>query len=301
MPTARSTGILFGTLCALIWGGQAVVTRVSIFDELTPADVTMLRFSIAGLTLMPVILARWSIVGPLGWGRAAVLAMLAGAPYSFVLVAGASFAPALHSAVVAQGLTPAAAMLLGFTIEARRPGNRRLFGSALIIVGVFLFVWSGDASNVDIAGPIWRGDALFALAAFMWAAYGYLCKRWRVAAMDATLIVCILSLPVLPLVLIMPSNVLRATIGAILLQAAYLGVLVGVVSLWLYTRCVALLGPVDAALFLPLVPIATGFVGGFALGEWPSFPESLATAITVTGMILALRRSENSGPDQSTG
>jgi hypothetical protein len=57
---------------------------------------------------------------------------------------------------------------------------------------------------------------------------------------------------------------------AIVLQAFYQGVIVGVVALFLYARVVILIGPVQAALFLPVVPCVVAIGGWFVLGERPS-------------------------------
>src|SRR5260370_8726445 len=76
-------GLGLGILCALIWGMQAVVSRRSVLDGLSAADVTILRFLVAGAVLLPVALGvRPIIVGELGWRRALVLTLLAGPPHT---------------------------------------------------------------------------------------------------------------------------------------------------------------------------------------------------------------------------
>ena len=107
LPSPRST--LFGFACgagaALIWGIQAVVSRQSVADGLGPVDVTVLRFLTAAICLLPFALARLKPfpVGRLGWKKALVLTLFAGAPFSTVLVGGSTFAPALHTAVLRRG------------------------------------------------------------------------------------------------------------------------------------------------------------------------------------------------------
>src|SRR5260370_14094019 len=90
-------GLGLGILCALIWGVQAVVSRRSVLDGLSAADVTILRFLVAGAVLLPVALGvRPIIVGELGSRRALALTVLAGAPYTLLLVRTRALAPALH-------------------------------------------------------------------------------------------------------------------------------------------------------------------------------------------------------------
>jgi hypothetical protein len=58
MRRDRWLGRSLGILCAMIWGGQAVMTRLSVAQGLTPADVTLLRFAVGGLALAPLALRR---------------------------------------------------------------------------------------------------------------------------------------------------------------------------------------------------------------------------------------------------
>jgi drug/metabolite transporter (DMT)-like permease len=289
-------GIGLGTLCALIWGGQAVISRQSVSDGLTTADVSVLRFVTAALVLLPVALRRCKPfpVGRLGWWRAIALTALAGAPYSLVLVGGVAFAPALHSAVITPGLIPLVAMGLACLVHGERPTPARLAGLALIVIGVALFSWDA-LTGMPAREGAWRGDLLFVLAAFMWALFGLLSKRWRADPVEVTVAICLLSVLTVPVWAgFLPMRLAQASAGAITLQALYQGLLVGVVALALYTRAVALLGAARAALFLPLVPAVTALTGAIMLGELPSGSEVLGMAVVMGGMALGLRASSPS-------
>jgi drug/metabolite transporter (DMT)-like permease len=282
-------GVACGALCSLIWGIQAVVSRQSVADGLTAADVTILRFLAASLVLLPFGLRlRPFPVGRLGWRRALVLTCLAGGPYSAILVGGSAFAPAIHTAVISPGLIPLMSALQAWLFLSEPTSRSRLAGIGIIIVGIGLF--SFDAvTGAGAREGAWRGDLLFVLTATLWAAYGLLARRWNVDALDGTTSVCILSLLTLPLwIPLLPLRLLEASLSAVLLQAAYQGVLVGALSLVLYTRCVALLGPIRASLFVPLVPIATAIGGILLLGEWPSILEWVGMLTVIGGMAVAL-------------
>lgn len=192
-------GVIFGSLCALIWGIQAVVSRQSVHDGLSAVDVTLLRVGVAGLALLPLALKRARFpVGPLGWRRALVLTALAGTPYSLVLVGGAAFAPAMHSAVIGPGFIPVIAALLGFLVIGERAGPARIIGLILIVAGIAVFSWEAVTGAPSREGA-WRGDLLFVATAVMWASFGVLSKRWSVGAIDGTVTICVLSLLTLPL------------------------------------------------------------------------------------------------------
>ncbi|BCB19335.1 DMT family transporter [Bosea sp. ANAM02] len=288
---ARWLGILCGLLTAMIWGVQSVVSRHAMLIDLTPADVTILRFVSAAAVLLPWALRhmRPFPVGSLGWPRAWGMALLIGPLYSLILVAGASFAPALHSSIISPGLIPVFTALLIFLVTGERAGRMRLIGLGIIVLGIGIF--SRDALAMTPSRPdAWIGDLLFVLVAFLWAIFGLLARRWSVSSLEVTTASCILSVPLLVIVaLVLPIHMARAPFAELLLQALYQGVLVGVVALYLYARSVEMLGAARATLFLPLVPIATAAASALLLTELPSTTELIGMAIVVTGMLIAFR------------
>ncbi len=288
---AQWLGILCGLLTALIWGVQSVVSRHAMLIDLTPADVTILRFVSAAAVLLPWALRhmRPFPVGSLGWPRAWVMALLIGPLYSLILVAGASFAPALHSSIISPGLIPVFTALLIFLVTGERAGRMRLAGLGIIVLGIGIF--SRDALAMAPSRPdAWIGDLLFVLIAFLWAIFGLLARRWNVSSLEVTAASCILSVPLLVIVaLALPIHMARVPFAELLLQALYQGVLVGVVALYLYARTVEMLGAARATLFLPLVPIATATASALLLAEVPSPTEIVGMAIVVGGMLVAFR------------
>jgi hypothetical protein len=82
----------------------------------------------------------------------------------------------------------------------------------------------------------WTGYLLFAVAATMWAAFGTLTKLWHVDAIGVTATIAVLSLVTVPVwVPLLPMQLAGARWGMIALQASYMGLLVGVASMYLYT------------------------------------------------------------------
>ena len=288
---AQWLGILCGLLTAIIWGVQSVVSRHAMLIDLTPADVTILRFTSAAAVLLPWALRhmRPFPVGSLGWPRAWVMALLIGPLYSLILVGGASFAPALHSSIISPGLIQVFTALLIFLVTGERAGRMRLIGLGIIVLGIGIF--SRDALAMTPSRPdAWIGDLLFVLIAFLWAIFGLLARRWGVSSLEVTAASCLLSVPLLAIVaLALPIHMSRAPFAELLLQALYQGVLVGVVALYLYARSVATLGAARATLFLPLVPVATAAASALLLAEVPSPTEIVGMAIVVSGMLIAFR------------
>ncbi|MBD2103944.1 hypothetical protein [Leptolyngbya sp. FACHB-261] len=101
----RQSRFLFGVAAILlvmaIYTTNFVAIRYSILNGLTSLDLAALRFSVAGLAMLPSF-CRLGLrdLGGLGWPRAMLLTCLAGSPYMVVFFFGLSFAPASHGAVL---------------------------------------------------------------------------------------------------------------------------------------------------------------------------------------------------------
>jgi drug/metabolite transporter (DMT)-like permease len=264
-------------------------------EGMTPGDVTILRFGVSGLLFLPITFqAKPPIIGTLGWRRLFALTALAGFPYSLVLVSGVIFAPALHNSVLNQGLMPLIALAIARIVFSERVGWRRLTG--IVVAGVGFAIFSFDAIvNAPFREKAWIGDLCFVTTAMMWALFGTLSKHWRIDAVSTSASICVLSLIMLPiLALIVPLRLAESSWPAIALQAVYQGVIVSAVSLILYIRTVNLIGPVNAALMLPLVPIVTMLCDAFA-GDEPTRLEIIGALIVTASMILTLRSDSAKG------
>jgi drug/metabolite transporter (DMT)-like permease len=56
----------------------------------------------------------------------------------------------------------------------------------------------------------------------------------------------------------------------------------------LFTHCIDLIGPVRAAMFIPLMPVTTALVSALALDEWPVPTELAGMIVVIGGVVLAL-------------
>lgn len=77
----------------------------------------------------------------------------------------------------------------------------------------------------------------------------------------------------------------------ILVQGVFQGVLIGALSIFIYTRAVALLGAVEVAYFTAMVPGLTTFGAWLLLGEPPGAMALAGLGLVTFGMILGLRRA----------
>jgi len=280
-----STGIFYGILAALIWGGWPVVSRLGVQQTLAFTDITALRFAVAGLLLLPLV---WrGGVGAVGWPRALLLAAGAGAPYVLCAVGGLTFAPAGHAGVIIPSCMLAFSTLGSWLFLGDRPGRDRLAGLGLIMAGVLLIGWQGLAQG---AAGAWIGDLLFVAAGFLWASYTVASRAWSVDPLHGTALVSVLSfLLYLPTYLALGEpRLFVAPLSEVAFQAAFQGLFAAILALLFYSRSVALLGAARGAVFAALVPGVAIVLAYPVLGERPTWLELSGLAIVSLGMVYAL-------------
>ncbi|MGH7390061.1 MAG: DMT family transporter [Candidatus Rokuibacteriota bacterium] len=284
-----------GVAAMLLYAGQFVVSRWSLQATLSVWDLAMLRFTAAGVLLLPVVirLGVASAAG-IGWGRGLVLAITAGAPYTLVLYAGLAVAPASHGAVIIPGATPVVSTALVWLWFGERAGRARLAGLAAIVAGLVLVSWPGVTGGGGAS--TWAGDGLFAAASVLWGLYTVLARHWHVDPLRGTAVVWVVALVYSPIyVLLAGSRLLQAPPGEVLFQAVYQGVGVAILALLLYTWAIRVLGAAVASLLMPLIPVFGVLLAVPVLGEVPASLQVVGMLAVSLGMALAAARTREGG------
>lgn len=274
-------GHLLAAIIILIWTGFILVSRLGGIGALTPFDVVAIRLFTAAVTVLPLAL-RW------GWtlrGDRRILALtLAGAlGYTLLTYSGFRLAPAAHAGILLSGFQPFAMALCVWLVTRETPSPRRWLGIAIIATGCAVLgtgVFQGGFGT-------WRGDLLFVGGSLCWALYTVLVRRWRMAPLEVTVKVALLAAALyLPVYLLaLPKGLADASLGAILVQAAYQGVLAAVIQMVIYLRAVELLGPSRMGMLVALVPPLGALAAVPVLGE-PLTPLVIASLTLVSVGVL---------------
>src|SRR6202000_3450794 len=129
-------GAAFGLAAVSIWSGWIVVARLGLrSSSLTPWDIAALRFGVAGLAMLPLVLARGVAFDRLGWrGLAAIV--LGGAAPVFLANWGLTFAPAAHAGALFPGVMPLMVAVLAALVLGESLTRAKKIGFAVIVCGV---------------------------------------------------------------------------------------------------------------------------------------------------------------------
>lgn len=290
MTTHR--GIAFGLVAALIWGSYMAISNHGIEAGLRPADLAFIRYTVAGLLLLPWLVRHAPLnLGGIGWRKGLTLSLFAGPLFVLVGTSGYRFAPLAHGAVIQLGALTVASFLLASALIGERAGRRRLAGLGVIVAG--LAVTAGP-SLFEGGSTAWIGDLLFVAAGVMWALFTVLQRRWAIDPMAATAVVSVASAAIYVPFYLANEGVTRiaATAPAMLAEQILVqGVLGGMIALFAFSRAVQDLGAGRAALFPTLAP-AIAILAGIPLdGGVPTALQSAGLLILSLGMLIAVTGS----------
>jgi drug/metabolite transporter (DMT)-like permease len=289
-PAPRAAiGLLGGLSAALIWAAYLSYSRAGALSGLAPGDIVFLRYSVAGLVMLPWLLWHgWRDLAGVGWGRGAALAVGAGPLFVGLTALGYNFAPLSHGAVLQPSTVALVSLILGWAIFGEAMRLNRVVGTLAILSGIVLIA----SRSGFVAEPgAWRGDIIFVCSAMLWVSYTVLLKRWSVGALQATAAVSVISaLVILPIFLLGEGASRLAALprSELLIQFAVQGLGAGVLALVGFGKAVEHLGAARAALFPAMVPAATLIVGIPITGEVPSALEWTGAGLATAGLAIAM-------------
>lgn len=285
----EATGIALGFVAAAIWGAYLAMAKAGVSAGLAASDIAFLRYGVAGLIMLPWLLANGlRTCGGVGWARAVPLALLVGPLFILIGVGGYKFAPLAHGAVMQPAAVTIVSTVLAAAFLADKPTLGRVVGLGIMLSGLVIIAGPG-LMVVGSMAPI--GDGMFIAAGAMWAVFTVLTKRWRIAAIPATAAVSVLSAAVFVpgyLAFVGLERVLAAPPGMIFGQVIVQGALSGVVAVIAFAKTVELIGPARAAVFPALVPAVAVLLGIPLVGEIPTVLQISGLGVITIGLLFTL-------------
>ncbi len=290
--------VIYGIAAAVIWGLFPSVTRLGLTSQLSTYDIIALRFIVAGVILSPLVYRKR--LGGIPWKAALILASGAGFLYLLFVIGGLVYSSAGHMGII----TPSCMLLFSTTgsllLLQTKLGNRRLFGIAIIVIGIAFIGWDSFSNS---SGSFWIGDLMFIGGGFLWACYTLALKVWPLQPLHATAIVSVISsLLYLPAYFIFADvGIFKAPVEDVIFQGFLQGIVIAIVALLFYSKAVNTLGAARGAVFGALVPATTIILAIPMLGDIPNNIQIIGVIIVTTGMIFALGLAEATKTGRKVG
>lgn len=281
-------GIAVGLAAASIGALYTVFARWGIAQGMQSTDMTFLRFAIAGVLTLPVLVRMIWVHAALFFAKWRVwlaVSLLAGPLFGLLMFTALQWAPASHAAVFPFTAMSVMGTLMSAWFLKDRLTPRKLSGIAIVVTG--LVILSG-LEIASLSGKALVGDALFIAAGTLWAGFGIVMRKNGLNPLTATAVISFSALVTyVPLyVLIVGVERLLATPMPVLwAEALVQGVIAGVGTLYTYSKLVSLLGPARAAIFPALAPGMAALLAWPLLNHVPTGTEWLGLLVSIAGLI----------------
>ena len=280
MKNGFSSGQVLALLCAVVWGGTFISTKV-LLDYLSPLQILFSRF-----LLGPHRSDKYG-------SKAQCLFALAGFTGTFLYFLMENVA-LKYTTASNVGVLVSLAPLFTAAISKFENPNLKLslqffIGSGLSFLGVLLIVF-GENMSLTI-NPL--GDSLAVGAAFVWAIYSVVLKK--LAVYRAPILVSTRTIFGYGLIFIFAGllfvdelpNFSVLTETEVWMNLVFLGFIAcaGCYSMW--TMAVEKIGPDKTALFIYLVPVICLVCSYLILGENLTITSSSGAFLVLFGLILS--------------
>src|SRR5262249_56358429 len=181
----------------------------------------------AGIAFLPLVVSGGiRDLNGIGWGRALLLAILGGLCCVLISNTGFLLVPLGHGGVIQPSCAALGGLLLATFWLGEKITTTRAIGAVIIVCGL-LVIGAESAFAVGLHGV--AGDFIFVLTGLMFATFGILLRFWRISAMPATMVISVISLPIVPIDWALGGLDRMIAVGwpEVLLQAILQGVLAG--------------------------------------------------------------------------
>lgn len=275
----------------LFWAGNALVGR-AVVDDMPPVTLSFWRwvaalavilpFTARGLAAhLPVLVARWRVVVPLG--------LFSVAAYNTLLYQALQTTTAINATLVGTSLPLMVLVLARLWLNEPIHG-RQAAGIAVSALGLLAVVAKGDPASL-LRLDVVPGDLLMLLATLSWSIYSVMLRKHPLPVPGFTLLAALIAVGVVaitPLYLweaaaapALPST--PAALGAV----AYTAVFASLAAYYFWNRGVAAVGAAVAGQFTYLIPLFTAVLAVALLGEEFRWFHAAGGALIFAGIALA--------------
>jgi drug/metabolite transporter (DMT)-like permease len=261
------------------------MTRLAVTTSLDAWDIPALRFGVAGLLLLPVVIQRGIALDRLGWIGLAGLVVGTGAPYALVVALGLRFAPAYDAGALNPGCMPLFVAFIALIALREKPSRAQRLGLSLMLLGALVIIgWHSTAWSTSRS----FGDLLFLIGAFLTACYTVIMRQSKLDPLHIAALVSVGSFTLYapPYFALHGFHLAEAPLADLTVQAIFQGIVVTIISLVLYGRAVLILGASAGSAFGALVPALSAVLAIPLLGEWPSEMGWVGIALISAGVYL---------------
>lgn len=280
----RGLGYLAAAGTVLIWSVYFLSLRLGALSPLGPLDITLFRYAVPGLVLLPLLLARRArirAVNPL-WLLGMVLG--AGLPFFLLSVLGMGLAPVVQGSTLIPGTAPLFVSLLAAWVFGQRVPPWRRLGLATVLAGVLCLLWQGLGEG----GALGLGQGLFLLCSLLWALFTICVRQSGLRPLEVAAVVTVPNGALVAAWLLLgqvPLTLSQVPVQEWLVQLLVQGLVVGLGAGFLFGYAIGRLGAEISAAIGSLTPVCATLLAWCWLGEHIAPLTGLGLGLVTLGVI----------------
>jgi len=289
----RMSGYLFALGSTAIWAGNFAIAR-ALNQSITPITLAFLRWTVAAVAILPFALKH--LVAEKALIRKHFPYILITAALGITLFNTLIYFAGRSTTSVNMSLIsitfPIFIILLSRIIYGEKITLNKVVGIVLVIAGVLILITKGRLASL-LSISFAPGDALMLLAALTFAVYSILLRRrpkamslWTLQA--STFIVGVLLL--FPFFLWDRSTAPAVQVNTgLILAILYIGVLASLTAFVIWNKAIERVGASRAAMVYYSMPLISGILAFFVLGERIGLVHLYSLLLIVPGILVANR------------
>ncbi len=297
MKTKYSLGALFCMVATLSWGGMFPI-MTSALKHIDPFNFTAMRYSIAGLAFLVVLLFR---EGPQALnlkGERVGLVWFLGtagfAGFGFLVFLGQQLAgpTGALSASIVMATMPMLGLLVGWIVKGAKPPILTLGFILLSFTGVILVITNGNIGALLSRPQSFAAYAPLLLGALCWVVYtigaSYFPTWSAYRYTTITTMLGLTSIFTIDFILTMVGYISVPTVSDVIIvtpHLLYMALVAGLIGVLSWNMGNKIITPLNGVLFMDIVPV-TAFTVSTLTGIIPSEMQIVGACTTGIALIL---------------
>jgi drug/metabolite transporter (DMT)-like permease len=277
-------------LTTLFWGGNAVAGRLAV-DQVSPAQLTLLRWVVAGGIILPMTARAVARSWPLLRRQLPYLAAMGAlgfTSYNLLYYSAAHVTSAINIAIVTAS-TPVLMLAGGRLVLRARIRPLQWAGAAVAFGGIVAVASGGSWTNLARLA-FNHGDLMVLAASALYAGYSLaLRRRPQVGPLVffASIVPAAVVTALVPVVVELSAGTARWPTPMGLAVVLYVGLFPSLLAQVFFVRAVELIGPARAGLYTNLTPVFGAGLAWLMLGEQPGAHHALGLVLVLAGIALS--------------
>jgi drug/metabolite transporter (DMT)-like permease len=291
----QTKGVLFALTATFLWSVNMVIAS-GIKGHIPPVGLAFWRWTIACVALAPFAL-RSSLKNKSALlqnkGYLIVTAILGITIFNTILYFAGKTTSAVNLSLIAISI-PIFIVAISRVAFKEKISAVKLVGITTIITGVLVLITKGSVQSLlEINFNI--GDLLMLLGCFFFASYSILV---RFKPKDIPSKVFLFTIFIIGTILLLPFYILehlyynQVKFDATTIYATtYVGICASLISYYLWNESIGLIGTSKTALIYYLIPVFSGILAYFFLGQAIVLTQIISMIIIITGLLLTNKKA----------